>query len=180
MALMWKGRIKDPGSIRSQFSHVNDIVPTILDAADIPEPETINGFKQVPMNGTSLLYTFNNPNAPEKHTTQYFEIIGNQGIYHDGWMANTTPKRLPWQGRGPSNPDPFNDYSWELYNLTEDYSQSKDIAAEYPEKLEELRAIFKTEAEKNQVFPLDDRYIERADPANRPEPNRGRKEFIYY
>jgi arylsulfatase A-like enzyme len=180
MALMWKGHIKDPGAIRSQFSHVNDIVPTILDASHIPAPETINGFKQVPMNGTSLLYTFNDPNAPEKHTTQYFEIIANQGIYHDGWMANTTPKLLPWQGRGPTNPDPFNDYDWELYNLTEDYSQSKNIAAEYPEKLEELRAIFKTEAEKNQVFPLDDRYIERADPANRPEPNRGRKEFIYY
>ena len=180
MALMWKGHTKDPGGIRNQFSHVNDIVPTILDASNIPEPETINGFKQVPMNGTSLLYTFNNPDAPETHTTQYFEIIGNQGIYHHGWMANTTPKRLPWEGRGESTPDPFNDYDWELYNLNEDYSQSKNIAAENPEKLEELRAIFLAEAGQNKAFPLDDRYVERADPANRPEPNRGRKEFIYY
>ncbi|NVK52806.1 MAG: arylsulfatase [Flavobacteriaceae bacterium] len=180
MALMWKGHINEPGKVRSQFSHVTDIVPTILDAASIPQPKTINGFKQVPMNGTSLLYTLNNPDAKETHTTQYFEIIGNQGIYHDGWIASTTPKRLPWEGRGESSPDPFNDYEWELYNLSEDYSQSKNIAEEYPEKLEELRALFKEEAEKNKVFPLDDRYIERADPKNRPEPNRGRKEFIYY
>ncbi|MEJ2240139.1 MAG: arylsulfatase [Gemmatimonadales bacterium] len=180
MALMWKGHIKDPGAIRSQFSHVNDIVPTILDASRIPAPETINGFEQVPMNGTSLLYTLDDPDAPERHTTQYFEIIGNQGIYHDGWMASTTPKRLPWEGRGESTPDPFNDYDWELYNLREDYSQSRNIAADNPQKLEELRAIFLAEAERNKVFPLDDRYIERADPANRPEPNRGRREFVYY
>ncbi|WP_413402179.1 MULTISPECIES: arylsulfatase [unclassified Synechococcus] len=180
MALMWGDRIQDPGAVRSQFGHVNDIVPTILEAASLPEPETINGFKQVPMNGKSLLYTLNNPDAPEQHKTQYFEVIANQGIYHEGWIANSTPKRLPWQGRGPSNPDPFNDYEWELYNLREDFSQSKNLAKENPEKLEELRAIFISEAKKNQVFPLDDRYIERADPANRPEPNRGRKEFVYY
>ena len=180
MALMWGDRIKDPGAVRSQFGHVNDIVPTILEAASLPEPETINGFKQVPINGKSLLYTLNNPDAPEQHKTQYFEVIANQGIYHEGWIANSTPKRLPWEGRGPSNPDPFNDYEWELYNLREDFSQSKNLAKENPEKLEELRAIFISEAKKNQVFPLDDRYIERADPANRPEPNRGRKEFVYY
>lgn len=180
MALMWKGHIKDPGAIRNQFTHVTDIVPTILEAANLPAPETINGFKQVPMDGKSLLYTFNNPDAKETHTTQYFEIIGNQGIYHDGWIANTTPKRLPWQGRGESSPDPFNDYEWELYNLKEDFSQSKNVANEHPEKLKELRAIFLAEAEKNKVFPLDDRYVERADPASRPEPNRGRTEFIYY
>ena len=180
MALMWGDRIKDPGAVRSQFGHVNDIVPTILEAASLPEPETINGFKQVPMNGKSLLYTLNNPDAPEQHKTQYFEVIANQGIYHEGWIANSTPKRLPWEGRGPSNPDPFNDYEWELYNLREDFSQSKNLAKENPEKLEELRAIFISEAKKNQVFPLDDRYIERADPANRLEPNSGRKEFVYY
>jgi arylsulfatase A-like enzyme len=180
MALMWKGHIQDPGAIRSQFCHVNDIVPTILEAARIPAPETINGFAQVPMDGTSLLYTFDDPDAPERHTTQYFEVIANQAIYHDGWMASTTPKRLPWEGRGESTPDPFNDYTWELYNLTEDYSQVDDLAQQYPEKLEELRAVFLAEAKKNQVFPLDDRYIERADPANRPEPNRGRTEFVYY
>jgi len=179
MALMWPGHIDKPGAIRSQFTHVTDIVPTILEAAKLPAPETINGFKQVPMNGTSLLYTLNAPDAPERHNTQYFEVIANQGIYHDGWMASTTPQRLPWQGRGPSTADPFNDYKWELYNLSEDFTQSRNLAAENPKKLEELRAIFKTEAEKNQVFPLDDRYIERVDPANRPEPNRGRKQFVF-
>lgn len=180
MAMMWKGHISDPGSIRSQFCHVTDIVPTILEATKLPAPLTINGFKQVPMNGTSLLYTFNDPNAKERHTTQYFEIIGNQGIYHNGWLASTTPKRLPWQGRGDSSPDPFNDYEWELYDLTKDYSQSVNLASQNPEKLKELREVFKVEANKNKVFPLDDRYIERADPRNRPEPNRGRKEFVYY
>jgi arylsulfatase len=123
MAMMWRGHIDEPGKVLSQFSHVTDIVPTILDAANIPQPKTINGFEQMPMNGTSLFYTFINPDVKETHTTQYFENIGNQGIYHDGWMASTTPKHLPWEGRGESNPDPFNDYDWELYNLKEDYSQ---------------------------------------------------------
>ncbi|MEC5387494.1 arylsulfatase [Uliginosibacterium sp. H3] len=179
MAVSWPGHIKDPGAIRSQFTHINDIVPTILEATKLPAPDTINGFKQVPMNGTSLLYTFDNASAPERHTTQYFEVIANQGIYHNGWMASTTPKRLPWEGRGPTNPDPFNDYEWELYNLTEDFSQSKNLAAQQPQKLAEMRALFKTEAEKNKVFPLDDRYIERVDPANRPQPNKGRTQFVY-
>lgn len=124
MALMWPGHVVNPGGIRSQFTHIIDIVPTILEAAKLPAPETINGFKQVPMNGTSLLYTLNAPQAPERHNTQYFEVIANQGIYHDGWLASTTPQRLPWQGRGPSTPDPFNDHKWELYNLTEDFTQS--------------------------------------------------------
>lgn len=180
MALSWPGHINEPGGIRSQYAHINDIVPTILEASKIPAPETINGFKQVPMNGTSLLYTLNDAKAKERHTTQYFEIIANQGIYHDGWMANTTPKRLPWQGRGPSNPDPFNDYEWELYNLNEDFTQSKNLAKQNPAKLAELRALFKAEAEKNQVFPLDDRYIERVDPQNRPQPNKGRTQFVYF
>jgi arylsulfatase len=155
-------------------------VPTILEAAGLPAPETIHGFEQVPMNGTSLVYTFQQPDAPERHTTQYFEVIANQGTYHEGWMASTTPKRLPWQGRGPSNADPFNDYDWELYDLRSDFSQANNLAAQNPQKLEELRNVFKAECEKKQVFPLDDRYIERADPANRPEPNRGRKEFVYF
>lgn len=180
MAIRWPGHIKDPGAIRSQFAHITDIVPTILDAAGIPAPQTINGFSQVPMNGTSLVYTFNDASAKERHITQYFEVIANQGIYHDGWIANTTPKRLPWQGRGPTNADPFNDYEWELYNLTEDFTQSHNVAKENPQKLAEMRALFKSEAEKNKVFPLDDRYIERIDPANRPQPNKGRTQFVYY
>ncbi|KAF0813323.1 Arylsulfatase [Andreprevotia sp. IGB-42] len=180
MAISWPGHIKDPGGIRSQFTHINDIVPTILEASHIPAPETINGFKQVPMNGVSLLYTLNDAGAKERHNTQYFEVIANQAIYHDGWLANTTPQRLPWQGRGPTNADPFNDYSWELYNLKTDFTQSKNLANQNPEKLAELRKLFKAEAEKNQVFPLDDRYIERVDPENRPQPNKGRNRFVYF
>lgn len=180
MAVSWPGHIKEPGKIRSQFTHVTDVLPTILEAARLPVPETINGFEQVPMNGTSFIYTFNNAEAPERHTTQYFEIIGNQGIYHEGWLANTTPERLPWQGRGPTHEDPFNDFEWELYNLKEDFTQSRNVAEEHPEKLAQMRALFKAEAEKNQVFPLDDRYIERLDPANRPQPNKGRTKFVYY
>lgn len=179
MVINWPARIKNPG-LRSQFTHITDIVPTILEAANLPAPETINGFEQVPMNGTSMMYLLDDANAPEQHTTQYFEIIANQGIYHDGWMANTTPKRLPWVGFGDSSPDPFNDYEWELYNLNEDFTQSKNLAAENPEKLKELRALFLSEAEKNKVFPLDDRYIERAAAENRPQHNVGRTEYTYY
>lgn len=179
MVMSWPARIKNPG-LRSQFTHLTDIVPTILEASGIPAPETINGFKQVPMNGTSLMYLLDDANAPERHTTQYFEIIANQGIYHEGWLANTTPKRLPWVGFGPSNPDPFNDYEWELYDLSKDFSQSKNVAKENPEKLEELRKLFVSEASRNQVFPLDDRYIERAAPENRPQHNVGRTEYTYF
>lgn len=179
MVLNWPGHIKQAG-MRSQFTHLTDIVPTILEAAKIPAPETINGFKQVPMNGTSMLYLLDDPAAAERHNTQYFEIIANQGIYHDGWLANTTPKRLPWVGFGKSNPDPFNDYEWELYNLNVDFTQSNNVAKANPAKLAEMRKLFLSEAEKNKVFPLDDRYIERAAPENRPQHNVGRTEYTYF
>ncbi|MBB1089550.1 arylsulfatase [Lysobacter sp. SG-8] len=180
MAIRWPGHIKDPGAIRSQFTHVTDIVPTILEAAGLPAPETINGIRQVPMNGSSLVYAFNDPGARERHTTQYFEIVANQAIYHEGWIANTTPKRLPWVGRGDAHADPFNEYEWELYHLDEDFTQSRNLAAENPAKLQELRQLFLAEAGRNQVFPLDDRYIERVDPENRPKHNEGRTRFDFY
>ncbi len=180
MVISWPARIKQAGEMRSQFVHITDVVPTILEAAKLPEPKIVNGVKQVPMNGTSFLYTFDQPTAPERHTTQYFEIIANCGIYDHGWIANTTPKRLPWVSVGPSNPDPFNDYQWELYNLNEDFSQSKNLAKENPKKLAELRTLFLKEAKKNQVFPLDDRYIERGAPENRPQHNVGRTSYTYY
>ncbi len=178
MVVSWPARIKDEGGLRSQFTHITDIVPTILEATKIPAPRTIDGFPQVPMAGTSFEYTFDGTNAPERHTTQYFEIIANRAIYHDGWMANTTPKRLPWVGVGKSSEDPVTDYQWELYNLKTDFSQSKNLAAQYPQKLKEMQALFMEEAAKNKVFPLDDRYVERA--LNLPRPNPGRKSFTYY
>lgn len=180
MVISWPERIKDPGTLRSQFTHITDIAPTIVEAAKLPMPTSIDGVEQVPVNGASLLPSFDKLDAAEHHTTQYFEVIANQGIYHDGWMANTAPKRLPWVGSGPSTDDPFNEYEWQLYNLDEDYSQSKNVAKDNPDKLEELRQLFLSEAGKNQVLPLDDRYVERVRPENRPQHNAGRNVYTYF
>ena len=180
MVVSWPARIKDPGGLRSQFTHVTDIVPTILAAADLPMPSVIDGVQQVPLNGTSLIPSFDSADADEHHRTQYFEVIANQGIYHDGWMANTAPKRLPWVGRGEATKDPFNEYEWQLYHLDQDFSQSKNLAKDNPDKLEELRALFLEEATKNQVLPLDDRYLERLSPENRPDHTLGRTVYTYF
>lgn len=180
MVISWPKRITHVGERRGQFAHIIDIVPTILEAASLPHPKSIDGIAQVPIEGTSLAYTFDDGRAVERHKTQYFEIIANRAIYHDGWMASTTPKRLPWVSAGKSSSDPANDYQWELYDLNHDFTQSTNVAAKNPEKLGELQRLFMSEAEKNQVFPLDDRYAERANPENRPDPNPGRTSFTYY
>lgn len=180
MVVSWPARIKQTGQIRSQFVHITDIVPTILEATTLPAPKSINGFEQMPMNGTSFLYSFDNANAPERHTTQYFEIIANRAIYKDGWMANTTPVTGPWSNKLAEKPETVLDYKWELYNLQDDFTQSKDLAAQNPQKLAELQKVFMDEAAKNQVFPLDDRYVERANPENRPQHNVGRTSYTYY
>lgn len=132
------------------------------------------------MAGKSLVYSFDDAKAPERHTSQYFEVIANRGFYKDGWMANTTPRNLPWQGHPVPSQDPVKDYKWELYDLTKDYSQSHDIAAQNPEKLKEMQNAFMEEAKKYEVFPFDDRYIDRVNPANRPNLNKGRTEFVYH
>jgi arylsulfatase len=180
MVISWPSKIKQTGGIRSQFSHLNDIVPTILEAAKIPEPKKVDGFEQVPMAGKSLVYTFDNANAKETHTTQYFEVIANRALYKDGWMANTTPKNLPWQGHPVPTEDPVKDYDWELYDLTKDYSQTTNLAAKNPEKLKEMQKAFMEEAKKYEVFPFDDRYIDRVNPENRPNLNKGRTKYIYH
>lgn len=180
MVVSWPDRIATGGELRSQFTHITDIVPTILEAAGVPLPVSIDGVDQVPLNGASLSPTFDDPSAEEHHTTQYFEVIANQGIYHEGWMANTAPKRLPWVGMGPTTADPFAEYEWELYDLDHDFTQSQNLADMNPEKLEQLKQIFLDEAGRNQVFPLDDRYIERVRPENRPQHNAGRTSFSYY
>ena len=155
MAISWPGHIKDVGGIRSQFHHVIDIVPTILEATGIKAPELVNGIKQKPIEGVSMAYTFDQANAkaPSKRDTQYFEMIGHRAIYHDGWMASTTPPQPPWM-LGATMP-PMADYKWELYNIAEDFSQNNDLAAKMPDKLKEMQALFLTEAAKYQVFPLD-------------------------
>jgi len=178
MVISWPARIKDKGGLRSQFCHVIDIVPTIYEAAGITPPTEMDGVKQKPLEGVSLVYTFDSPKAPPRHTSQYFELVGNRAMYKDGWMASTTPLRLPWVTVGQEpNPD---DFKWELYNINEDFSQANDLAAKNPDKLKELQAAFDVEAKKYNVYPLDSSFASRADPAIRPSLTRGRSEFTYY
>ena len=157
LAISWPGHITDVGGIRSQFHHVIDIVPTILEATGIQAPTTVNGITQRPIEGVSMAYTFDKANAkaPSKHDTQYFEMAGNRGIYHDGWIANTTPFAPPWDLATGTLPNVVNGYKWELYNITEDFSQNNDFAAKNPAKLKEMQALFVTEAAKYNVLPLD-------------------------
>jgi len=179
LAISWPGHIKDLGGIRTQFHHVIDIVPTILEAAGIKAPEEVNGIKQKPIEGVSMGYTFEqaNANAPSKRGTQYFEMVGNRALYHDGWIASTTPPAPPWQ-LGTGKLTPLNEYKWELYNITEDYSQYNDLAAQQPAKLKELQAIFQTEAAKYQVFPLDNSgFVRLLSP--KPSAVAGRTVFTY-
>ena len=165
LAISWPARIKDAGGIRHQFHHIIDIVPTILEATGIKAPEMVNGIKQKPIEGVSMAYTFDkaNANAPSTRKTQYFEMVANRGIYHDGWYANTTPPVAPWVLNAPM-PD-VNDYKWELYNLNEDYSQANDLAAKMPDKLKEMQALFLQEAAKYNVLPLDNSAVPAGDRA---------------
>lgn len=177
MVISWPARIKNKGSIRSQFAHIIDVVPTIYEATGIVPPTVMDGVKQKPLDGVSLVYSFDNASAPGRHTTQYFELVGNRAIYKDGWMASTTPLRVPWVTAG-SEPNP-DDFKWELYNLSKDFSQSNDLAEKNPDKLKELQEAFDVEAKKYNVYPLDSSFAERADPAIRPSLTRGRSEFTY-
>ena len=179
MAISWPGHINDPGGIRHQFHHVIDLVPTILEAAGIAAPEMVDGIKQKPIEGVSMGYTFDkaNANAPSKRKSQYFEIFANRGIYHDGWYACTTPPEPPWLVGTKKLPDVM-DYKWELYNIAEDFSQNNDLAAKNPEKLKEMQALFVAEANKNQVFPLDNSVLPRL-LTPRPSGTAGRNTFTY-
>jgi len=178
MAISWPNRIKDTGGVRSQFHHVIDIVPTILEAAGIKAPQTVNGIKQKPIEGVSMAYTFDkaNANAPSKRKTQYFEMIANRGIYNDGWYANTTPPHGPWILNAPL--PPIADYKWELYNIKEDYSQANDLAAKMPDKLKEMQKLFATEAAKYNVLPLNNDTFARS-LAPRPSATAGKTVFTY-
>ena len=178
MVITWPHHIEDKGGLRSQFGHVNDIVPTILEAVQIAMPTIVDGVKQAPLNGTSLVYTFDDANAPEQHTTQYFEVFGNRSIYHEGWMASAFHGRLPWQVMSQPNAA-FDNDRWELYDLRNDFSQAQDLAAKYPEKLANLKALFMEQAAANQVLPLinpppGQRF------RNLPDLAAGRTEITYY
>ncbi|MBU2950220.1 arylsulfatase [Tamlana agarivorans] len=159
LVISWPNKIKADGKVRSQFHHVNDIAATIYDVLGITAPKTVNGIEQQPLDGVSMAYTFGNADAKPADKTQYFEIFGSYGIYNDGWYANVTGPRDPWSVdvSGFTNWDPSKD-TWKLYNLNEDYSQSKDIAAAHPEKLRELKTLFDQEATDNLVYPIGASY----------------------
>ena len=163
MIVRWPDGIAARGENRHQWHHVIDVLPTILEATGVPIPTHVDGVEQQPIEGTSLRYTFDDANAPDRHTTQYFEMVGNRGIYHEGWTA-VTRHGIPWEMVSDSR-TPFEDDVWELYDHAADWSQARDVAAEHPERLARLRALFDSEAEKYHVLPLDDRVTERENAA---------------
>lgn len=178
LAVRWPARIKAKGEIRSQWHHVIDVAPTVLEAAGLPEPKSVNGTVQTPIEGVSMAYTFDDARAKDRHTTQYFEILGNRAMYHDGWLAGTVHK-APWeaQPRGALKDD-----TWELYDTRADFSLANDLAAKEPGKLKELQDLFLKEAAKNHVLPLDDRSIERLNAAlaGRPDLMAGRTSLTVF
>ena len=180
MAISWPGHITDIGGIRTQFHHLIDVVPTILDAAGIQAPVMVNGVAQKPIEGVSMAYTFDkaNANAPSTRSTQYFEMMGNRAIYHDTWVAATTPPQPPWDLGLGKFPNVVNGYNWELYNIAEDYSENKDLAAKMPDKLRDMKELFLVEAQKYDVFPLDNSFATRA-LAPRPSTTAGRTVFTF-
>ncbi|WP_338466151.1 arylsulfatase [Novosphingobium sp. ZN18A2] len=178
MVISWPDRIKQHDGLRTQFSHIIDIAPTIYEAAGITPPAKVDGVVQQPIDGTSLVYSFNAPNAPERHRQQYFEMLGNRGYYKDGWFANTIPEIAPWDRKHPPV-DPYK-FKWQLFNLRDDYSQSHDLAAQDPKKLAELKKDFDAAATKFHVYPLGANLMTRFAPSNRPSLLAGRTHFTYY
>ncbi len=179
LAVSWPRGIMAAGEQRGQFHHVIDIAPTILDAAGIEMPKRVNGVEQKPIEGVSMRYSFDDAAADSRRTTQYFEIFGNRAVYHEGWIASCFHGRLPWVRAQRATA--FGDTErWELYRLADDFSQDVDLAAEYPDKLAELQAVFDTEARKYEVYPLSDATLARALPANRPSLLAQRTSVTYY
>ena len=181
MVVTWPKRIKDAGGIRHQFHHVIDIIPTILDAVGIPQPTMVNGIAQRPYDGVSMVYTWDKAgaDAPSTRTTQYFEILGNRAIYHDGWMASTIPAVFPWEGvKGHPPVDVLNGFKWELFNLKEDPTQTNDLAAQEPERLRSMQELWMIEAVRNNVLPLNASQVAVLT-VERPGPAAGRTQFVY-
>ena len=180
MAISWPGHIDDPGGIRNQFHHIIDVVPTILEASQIQAPDYVDGIKQKPVEGVSMLYTFKkaNANAPSTHHTQYFEMMGDHALYNDGWIASTKVMRAPWNTAAEIKENPA-DYPWELYDLTKDWTQFENVADKNPAKLKELQGLFWQEAEKYQVLPLDNSVVQRL-LTPKPSLSAGRNVFTYH
>jgi len=173
-------RIEEQNGLRSQFCHVIDVAPTVLELAGIPEPKEVNGIVQSPYEGTSMIYSFDAPDAPERHEIQYFEMFGNRGIYHEGWSA-VTKHRTPWKLAIGTKTVPFDEDVWELYDGSKDYSQVDDLSKEMPDKLKELQELWIAEARKYLVLPLDDRVVERISPelAGRPTIVKGSRQVFF-
>src|SRR5262247_432036 len=175
----WPGGIMSKGEMRTQFAHVIDVAPTILEVAHLPEPTLVHGVMQEPMHGFSMAYTFDDAKAAERHETQYFEMVCNRGLYHHGWTAVTRHGNLPWVvvGKQP----PLEADVWELYDTSKDWTQARDLAKQMPEKVAQLQRLFELEASKYNVFPLDDRKAERANPdiAGRPAVIRGNSQLLF-
>ena len=178
IAIRWPEGIDAPGGLRSQFTHCIDIAPTVLEAVGLPEPTIVNGTPQEPIAGTSMVYTFNDAEAPEQHTTQYFEMFGNRAIYHEGWFARTL-HRAPWEA---TEMQPLTSDVWDLYDAKADFSLANNLADQHPEKLEELKALFMSEASRYNVLPIDDRVIVRMNAAlaGRPDLLEGRTSLTLY
>jgi arylsulfatase len=176
----WPGGIEAAGEVRSQFHHVIDVTPTVLELAGLPHPTFVNGVQQKPLEGVSMAYSFDDATAPERHATQYFEMFGNRGIYHQGWTA-VTKHRTPWETGADAVTPAFDDDVWELYDTTTDWTQAHDLARENPKKLAELQRLWLIEAVKYNVVPLDDRFVERGLPetAGRPTLIQGRKQLLF-
>lgn len=179
MAISWPARITDKGGIRNQFHHIIDVVPTILEATGIRAPDVVDGIPQSPIEGVSMAYTFDkaSANAPSTHRTQYFEMMGDHAIYHDGWIASTKVMRPPWDLVGPVSQDPAG-FSWELYDLTNDWTQTENVADKNPERLKQMQELFWAEAKKYQVEPLDASVATRI-VAPRPSLTAGRNAFTW-
>lgn len=178
MVMAWPGHIDQPGGVRAQFTHVVDIAPTIYEAIGIKPPKSVDGVSQQPIEGLSLLYALNKPDAPERHTTQYFEMFGNRALYRDGWMAATTPRRAPWVlTAGKIDPA---DFDWELYDLRGDYSQARNLAAADAKQLTALKAAFEREAEAHNVNPMSASAAERFALSLRPYPLNGRTDLTFF
>jgi arylsulfatase len=178
LVISWPARIKDKGGLRPQFHHVIDIAPTILEACGVRAPSVLNGVPQKPVEGVSMIYSFDDAKAPSKRRTQYFEMFANRALYSDGWVAATTPPVTPWD-LGGKVPD-VDAYSWELYNVAEDFSQSVNLADKEPARLSALQDLFWIEAARYNVIPIDNTRAERMDVSTRPSLTRGRAVFSYY
>lgn len=178
MIVHYPEQVTDGNGIRTQFTHAIDIAPTILELAGLPQPKVVNGVPQTPIEGTSFAYSFNAPDAAERHIIQYFELFGNRALYYDGWFARTI-HRAPWE---MTDFPPLEDDQWDLYNVREDFSLTNNLAAEYPERLAMMQDLFMAEAEKYHVLPIDDRVVERTNPAiaGRPDIMNGRKSLDLY